>query len=235
MEWFTFGIDRVISYLEKRLQGILIHTVPSIHVEPHGAPHQPANQAQGQFLPAGKSAHGQTAYEGLHGPHHQDPPHEDEHPTELRYKVIAYCDDVKPAITSIEEFILVEKAMSLFEKSSGCKLHRDPAAGKCKFLALGRWREVLSQEDLPCNFFSLSNHLDILGVTLTATHTSTRKINGYNLQDRMKGQIGAWISGKFMNLTMRPHRVNCYAYSKLWHKCYTLTLGELGKSGPKLN
>ena len=78
--------------------------------------------------------------------------------------------------------------MSLFEKSSGCKLHRDPAAGKYKFLALGRRRGVLTQEELPCNFFFLSNHLDMLGVTLTAMHTSTRKINGDNLQDTMKNR-----------------------------------------------
>jgi hypothetical protein len=136
MEWFTFGIDPVITYLEKRLTGILIQSLP----------------VQGP-LPLPLS-----------------PPIPDQ---ELRYKVIAYCDDVKPAITSMQEFVLVDRAMSLFEKSSGCKMHRDPTAGKCKFLALGRWRGTLNQEDLPCNFFSLSDHLDMLGVTLKATHTAT--------------------------------------------------------------
>ena len=28
MDWFTFGIDPVITYLEKRLMGILIHSLP---------------------------------------------------------------------------------------------------------------------------------------------------------------------------------------------------------------
>ena len=28
MEWFTYGIDPVITYLEKRLVGILIHSLP---------------------------------------------------------------------------------------------------------------------------------------------------------------------------------------------------------------
>ena len=89
----------------------------------------------------------------------------------------------------MQEFILVDQAMTIFEKSSGCKLHRDPKAGKCKFLPLGRWRGTLTQEDLPCNFFSLSDHLDMLGVTLMATYTATRKANGDDLQEKIKNLV----------------------------------------------
>ena len=102
--------------------------------------------------------------------------------------------------------LLVVKAMSLL------------------FLALGRWRGTLNQEDLPCNFFSLSDHLDMLGVTLKATYIATRKVNGDELQERIKNVVGPWRSGKFMPLTMRPHSLNCYAFSKLWHKCTTTDL-----------
>ena len=70
----------------------------------------------------------------VHGPTNlHDPPLQ---PVELRYKVIGYADDSKPAITSMEEFNIVDKALSLFEKASGCKVHRDPANMKCKFLPL---------------------------------------------------------------------------------------------------
>ena len=82
---------------------------------------------------------------------------------------------MKPAITSMAEFNLVDKASALFEESSGCKLHRDPAAGKCKFLPLSRWRNTLTQEDIP-PFMLLSDHLDMVGVELRATHTQTRKV-----------------------------------------------------------
>ena len=187
MEWFSYGIDPVITYLDRRLTGILIQSLP----------------IQGPLPP---------------------PPCPPLPPQELRYKVIAYCDDVKPAITSMQEFVLVDKAMSLFENSSGCKMHRDPTAGKCKFLALGRWRGTLQQEDLPCNFFSLSDHLDMLGVTLKATYTGTRKANGDELQVRMKNVVGPWRAGKFMPLTMRPHSLNCYGFSKLWHRCTAMDL-----------
>ena len=192
MEWFTYGIDPVLDYLDKRLQGILIHSLP----------------VQGPKLP------------------HPSPPLP---PRELRYTLIAYCDDVKPAITSMQEFITVDSAMSLFEKSSGCKMHRDPNAGKCKFLALGRWKGTLSQEDLPCNFFSLSDHLDMLGVTLKATYMGTRKTNGDELQEKMKNVVGPWRAGKFMPLSMRPHSLNCYAFSKLWHRstCIDLRVGDI--------
>jgi hypothetical protein len=42
------------------------------------------------------------------------------------YKVIAYVYDVKPTITSTEEFSLVDSGCALFEASSGCIFHRDP-------------------------------------------------------------------------------------------------------------
>ena len=203
MEWFTYGIDPIINYLERRLQGILIHSSPV---------HGPLRSITSPPLP----------------------------PAELRYKLIAYCDDVKPAITSMAEFLLVDRAMLLFEKSSGCKMHRDPTAGKCKFLALGRWRGTLTQENLPCNFFSLSDHLDMLGVTLKATYTSTRKANGDDLQDKIKNMVGPWKAGKHMPLTMRPFSLNSYAFPKLWHKCNTIdlsvgdinTINKLAKSWP---
>ena len=86
----------------------------------------------------------------------------------------------------MNKFILVDQAMRIFENSSGCRMHRDPTSGKCKFLHLGRWKGTLTKEDLPCNFFSLSEHLDMLGVTLKATYTATGKTNGYELPSRIQ-------------------------------------------------
>ena len=94
MHLFSFGIDPVLTYLDKRLQGILITSLPLL----------------GPVLP-GLPPLGQV---------------------EERYKVIGYADDIKPAITSMQEFKLVDTAMLLFESSSGCQLHRDPLTQKCK-------------------------------------------------------------------------------------------------------
>ena len=113
--WFCFGIDPLLVYLDKRLTGILIHSLPVLGPAQQGQPHQ---------LPA----------------------------LETRYKVLGYFDDCKPAITKMEEFLLVDRACKLFELSSGCKLHRDPASNKCKFLALGRWKGTLEQADIPLPF-----------------------------------------------------------------------------------
>ena len=96
-------------------------------------------------------------------------------PLELRYKVIGYADDSKPAITTLEEFVLVDQCLARFERASGCKLHRDPTSMKCKFLPLGRWRRTLNQRDIPCNYMTLSDHLDMVGVTLMATWSQTKK------------------------------------------------------------
>ena len=80
----------------------------------------------------------------------------------------------------MQEFHLVDNACALLERASGVKLHRDPSAGKVKFLALGRWRGTLAHEDIP-QYIKLSDHLDFLGVELRATYTQTRMINGDQL------------------------------------------------------
>ena len=143
---------------------------------------------------------------------------------EQRYKVVGYTDDLKPAITSLHELHMVESAISLFEKSSGCRLHRDPASGKCKLLPLGKWRRTLNQEDMPFQFIRLSEHLDMLGVELFATPTQTKKSNGDRLQSVIKNIIGSWQAGRFMPLIQRPWSVNSYALSKLWYKCNCIDL-----------
>ena len=145
-------------------------------------------------------------------------------PIQQSYKVVAYADDVKPSITTMQEFFLVDEACAMLERASGVKLHRDPAAGKVKFLALGRWRGTLTQEDLPHQYIQLSDHLDFVGVELRATFVQTRKVNGDQLQTRVKNTIGPWKAGKFMPLTIRPYSANTYALSKVWFKCSTMNL-----------
>ena len=48
-----------------------------------------------------------------------------DHPLHVQedYKVIGYIDDIKPAITSMLEFNVVDTGPSLFEKASGCIFH----------------------------------------------------------------------------------------------------------------
>ena len=105
----------------------------------------------------------------------------------------------------MKELKLVNDASALFEAASGCKLHRDPASKKCKLLALGKWRNKLTEEDLPtdCQYFVVSDVLDMVGVQLKATWIQTKKTNGDIIQDRVTKTINAWKAGKFMPLTMR--------------------------------
>ena len=145
-------------------------------------------------------------------------------PLELRYKVIGYADDSKPAITTIGEFVLVDKSLALFEDASGCRLHRDPLNMKCKFLPLGRWRNTLQQSDIPCDYMTLSDHLDMVGVTLMATWTQTKKANGDALQQRIENTIRPWKAGKFMPITQRGWSLNSYALSKVWFKTHCIDL-----------
>ena len=76
----------------------------------------------------------------------------------------------------------------------------------------------------------LSDHLDMVGVILKATHTQTRKANGDEIQARVKNTIGPWQTGKFMSLTQRPWSANCYALSKVWFRCFSMDLRLLDVS-----
>ena len=186
MVWFAVGIDPLLIYLEKRLTGIPITSLPVLGPSLENTPNPP--------------------------PLHQS------------YKVVAYADDVKPSICSMQEFFLVDNACALLERAFGVKLHRDPAARKVKFLAMGRWRSTLTQEDLPHRYIQLSDHLDFVGIELRATFTQTRKANGDQLQNKVKNTVGPWKAGRFMPLTLRPYTANTFALSKVWFRCSSLNL-----------
>ena len=131
----------------------------------------------------------------------------------------------------MHEFTVVDTGSSIFEKASGCILHRDPLSGKVKFLPLGRWRGSLQQEDLPVQYVVLSEHLDMVGVQLKATYTQSRKVNCDSLLEKVSNIVGSWKGGKFMPLTMRPSSLNTYCCSKIWFKCSSIDLrvGDISK------
>ena len=104
--------------------------------------------------------------------------------------------------------------------------HRCPSSDKCKFLALGKWRGKLKQEDIPTPYMRLTDTLDMVGVQLTATWSSTRQKNGNLLQTKVSNLTGAWKTGKFMPLTSRPFSINSFALSKVWFRCCTVNLRE---------
>ena len=142
---------------------------------------------------------------------------------------MAYVNDVKPGITSLREFSLVDRGSALFEAALGCILHRDPNSGKVKFLAIGGWKPKgkepgLQKDDIPVPYVALSEHLDLVGVKLCASYRDTRALNGNDLQEKIQRIIGPWKSGKFMPLSQRSHSLNTYCLSKVWFKCPSIEL-----------
>ena len=112
--------------------------------------------------------------------------------------------------TLIIVHFIVDTACRLFEQSSGCRLHRDPASNTCKMLALGRLKGTLEQEDIPLPYLKLTYHLDYLGVRLYSNYNATRRENREILKQRVKGRIGSWKSGKFLPLTSIPWSINTF-------------------------
>ena len=140
-------------------------------------------------------------------------------PTEEKYKLVGYCDDCKPAVTSMAEFSLVERETRLFEAASGTELHRDRTSNKVKFLPLGRWKGTLTEDDLPneCKYIAFSEHLDMLGPQLFSSFQKTRKVNGEISVDKCRKTSGPWKLRR-MPLTQRPWSSNTYLLPSFWYK-----------------
>ena len=143
-------------------------------------------------------------------------------------QAMAFSDDIKPAICSLNEFSIADERAGLFERSAGTRLHRDPHSNKCKFLPLplGKWRMKLEQEDIPTPYMRLTDTLDMVGVQLCSTWTKTRGKNGEILQKKLSSLLGSWRTGKFMPLLLRPLSANTFALSKVWFRCATVNLRE---------
>ena len=48
---------------------------------------------------------------------------------------------------------------------------------------------TLQQEDVHCNYMTLSDHLDMVGVILMCSWSKTRKVNGDELQKREENTV----------------------------------------------
>ena len=107
-------------------------------------------------------------------------------PLKEMFKLVAYCDDVKPAITDLNEFCIADNGASLFERAAGTRLHRDPNTNKCKFLPLGRWRRELTQEMIPTPYMRITDTLDMIGVQLCALWSVTRRKNGEMVRQKVQ-------------------------------------------------
>ena len=118
----------------------------------------------------------------------------------------------------MQEFLTVDQSLTLFEQASGCKLHRDPQNKKFKLLPLGRWKNMLQQTDMPCDYMTLSDHLDM------ASWAQTRKVNGDTLQLKVKNNVNPWKGGKFLPVTQRGWSLNSYALSKVWFRAESVDL-----------
>ena len=80
--------------------------------------------------------------------------------------MVGFVDDLKCILRSQDEFKTLDHIISLFESSSGSRLHRNPETKKCQLLALGRW-SAWKQTNSPLNYMKVTEELNILGVRNT--------------------------------------------------------------------
>merc|ERR1712002_692243 len=149
-------------------------------------------------------------------------------PLVLRYKLVAFCDDIKPAVKSFDELIFIDETMTIFQYAAGCALHRSVQNGKCKFLGLGALKNI-TQAALPVNYFAVSDHLNFLGTILNNTNNKSKTSNSASAVNKVKKKIGSWKSGKFLPMNLRAHMINSWIISKIYHSAnaFSLRIGDI--------
>ena len=145
-------------------------------------------------------------------------------PIEKKTSIIGYVDDLNPVITKVEEFDILNSYLILFERASGCKFHRDPSSQKCKITPLGDWKMWLNQVTVPLPFLLVSDCLEILGVKIFDSWSKTRHTAGNELKQKIKSIRNTWRRGRFYDFLLRPHVVNTYLFSNIWHKASSINL-----------
>ena len=155
------------------------------------------------------------------GPHH--PLFGKPAPVSAKLQMLGFVDDLKAIVSTKDEFLMLDKALSLFEKASGSRLHRDPTTKKCEILPLGKWSRW-TQADSPLPYMSIVDQLNFLGVYLTRSPTKTRTANGDSLVARIKSTIGGYQAGRHSPLVCRPYTLNTYILSKVTYKASVINL-----------
>lgn len=144
-------------------------------------------------------------------------------PVEARLRVLGFVDDVKCALVSAQEFVMLDAAVRHFELASGSMLHRDPTTKKCQLLTLGKWSHW-NQSQSPLGYLAIVEELNFLGVKLARSSAKSRVLNGEELTDRVKNTIASYKAGRHMPLVCRPHVVNTYVMSKITYRSAVLNL-----------
>ena len=141
-----------------------------------------------------------------------------------KFKILSYTDDLKPAVTSMEEISLIVEQCRKLERSSGVKLQRDPNSGKCKILPLGSWKTTLLQEMILCDFIKITDSLDCIGVKLCSNFYMTRVKNIEFIVDKVQKITNMWKAGHHMALVDRSHALNSNVLSKVWFRAASIPL-----------
>ena len=144
-------------------------------------------------------------------------------PVEARLKALGFVDDVKGVIASVKEFEVLDRALRLFEHSSGSRLHRDTSTKKCQILTLGRWSKW-KQSESPLSYMGVVDELRFLGVRLARNSAMSRTLNGDELTKRVQDTIRSYKAGRHSPLICRPFTANTYIMSKVSYRSAVLNL-----------
>ena len=80
------------------------------------------------------------------------------------------------------------------------------------------------KDDCPLPFLQVTDRIDVLGISLHRTWTSTKSKTGEKILNKISILTGKWNRGRFYDLLLRPHIVNTYLLSNVWYYASVIDL-----------
>ena len=132
----------------------------------------------------------------------------------------AYCDDLNVITEDVNDMMLVDEIVTMFESVSGAILSREK---KCKVLGFGRWK---NRNNWPLNYLQTVKEVKIFGIFIMDSYRSLLKRNWEYRFKNFEDTIMSWSLRSLDTVHQRVEVVKTFALSRIIYVASILPLSK---------
>ena len=136
----------------------------------------------------------------------------------MRQSVEAFCDDINIITSDINDLVIVDEAVKLFEKVSGAILSRNV---KCKVIGFASWK---NRNDWPLPYLSTVCEIKVFGVFVMNSYRCMINRNWEFRFEKLQKCLMSWSSRYLESIFQRVDVVNTFALSRIFYVASVLPL-----------
>ena len=129
-----------------------------------------------------------------------------------------FCDDLNVLTSDVQDLVIVDDAITKFEKVSGAILSRFK---KCKILGFGNWKR---KNHWPLKYIQTVDELKVFGIFVRNSFQCLLKKNFDYRYDKFRQALIAWSSRSFDSLYQRVDVINIFALTRIFYVASVLPL-----------